>query len=81
MRDSRDAERYSNQADQVVTFCEPASLDGLEHGTNNELNQPVALLDDRKEDLYASRGENSLCRHQRGPLSPRQLFQELQKPV
>jgi hypothetical protein len=81
MKDARDAPRYSNQVDLVMRYCGDIDLCSLENANLKEINEPIALLDDRKEDLYGAAGDDGLYRQQQGPLSPRQLYRELQKPV
>ncbi|KAI1847956.1 hypothetical protein JX266_006069 [Neoarthrinium moseri] len=80
MKDSREAERYSNQADLVVNFCENVTLARLESGSDPEILRPNTLMDDRKQDLYGEVGEVGLCRRARGPFGPYGLYLELQKP-
>lgn len=82
MDDTRDAEPYSHQTDLVTQFFRDADLATLQSGSTRSPSEPIALLDDRKPDLYGDIDEDGgLCRKQYGPLSPQQLFSHLSKPV
>lgn len=72
---------YSHQVDLVARFFEDADLHDLKNGVTGPSFQPDSLLDDREPDLLdpdRNMDEQAgLCRPQKGPLSPHQLYMEL----
>lgn len=74
-----DTNPYLYQEDEIEGFCLPAKLSLLEDGNSEQVQKPMALLDDRTEDTQtAIRGT---CRTNKGPLSAHMLYNELKKPV
>ncbi|KAH8666730.1 hypothetical protein BX600DRAFT_280011 [Xylariales sp. PMI_506] len=78
MRDSRPAERYSNRADKVVSFCKNADPTRLLDNEDEVSRHRNVLIDDRKEDINA--GDEGITRGRRGPLNPKELLYELLRP-
>jgi hypothetical protein len=72
----------SHRNDLVAQFFRNTNLSDLESDSNDACSHPDSLLDDRKPHGFGNIDEDEgLCRMQKGPLSPRQLFSELRKPV
>jgi hypothetical protein len=72
-------ERCLHQAEAVEGFCSGASLEALQGGVDENIQRPVALLDDRSNTEVDS--QRGYCRPHKGPLTASQLFQELKKQV
>ncbi|KAI0535608.1 hypothetical protein GGR58DRAFT_434586 [Xylaria digitata] len=80
MKDSRDSQRFFCRADCIESFCGNSSIEALLNVSTGLATRPIALLDDRKADLVDMIKETGICRTQKGPLSPKQLYIELKKP-
>ncbi|KAF2964998.1 hypothetical protein GQX73_g8566 [Xylaria multiplex] len=80
MKDSRGSQRFFCRGDRIESFCGNLSIEALLNVSTGLATQPIALLDDRKADLVDMIKETGICRAQKGPLSPKQLYIELNKP-
>ncbi|KAI8626890.1 hypothetical protein F5Y19DRAFT_487470 [Xylariaceae sp. FL1651] len=80
MKDSRNSERFLCRADRIEGFCGDLNIETLLSSSNGWAMRPIALLDDRKADLVDMVKETGICRSQKGPLNPKQLYFELKKP-
>ncbi|TGJ83842.1 hypothetical protein E0Z10_g4926 [Xylaria hypoxylon] len=80
MNDSRDSQRFFCRADRIESFCGNSSMETLPNASTRLATQPIALLDDRRADHVDMIKETGICRAQKGPLNPKQLYMELKKP-
>ena len=75
MKDVDESDACLPRADKVEQYCFGASLEALQ-AEKGDVGGPIALLDERS----SACGEEQARRY-RGPLTARQLYEELKRPV
>jgi hypothetical protein len=75
MKSSNESDTCFARVEKVREYCFSASLEALTAGKGN-IGGPVAWLDER-----SSAGNMERVRAYRGPLTARQLYQKLKRPV
>jgi hypothetical protein len=75
MKDFEESDACLPRADKVEQYCFGASLEALQEGKGN-FGGPIAWLDER-----SCVGGKEQVRRYRGPLTARQLYEQLKRPV
>lgn len=75
MKDGDESDACLPRADKVEKYCFGASLEALQ-AEKGDVGGPIAWLDER-----SCAGGKEQVRKYRGPLTARQLYEQLKRPV